>query len=65
MLNKSSRYLRYIPNAKPIIGSVRLFGLLRIDTARLVLIKDLSNSSKIKFWEYVSSNDNNLISFEI
>jgi hypothetical protein len=39
----------YIPNEKPIIGSVRLVGLLTIDTARLFSIKVLSNSSKITF----------------
>jgi len=39
----------YLPNEKPIIGSVRLAGLLTIDTARLFLLKVLSNSSKIKF----------------
>ena len=42
------------------IGSVQVFGRLTTDTARLVLIKDFSNSSKFKLREYVSSKDNNL-----
>jgi hypothetical protein len=46
-----------LPNAKPIIGFVRLFGILIIDTARLFSIKV---SSVFIFCENISNDDNNL-----
>lgn len=58
-------FLNYIPNEKPIIGSIRLFGLFTIETIRLVSVNDLSNSSVIRFWEYRSSRDNNLFKFVV
>ena len=50
-----------ILNEKPMIGLVRLFGWLTMETMRLFWIKDFSDSSTIKFWEYRSSDDNNLL----
>lgn len=47
-------------NAKPMIGFVRLFGILTIDIARLFSLKLSSNSSVLIFCENVSNDDNNL-----